>query len=265
VANNTQEEPVADPDVTPTPTPTRSIDRSFSVAVPVERAWQAMTDPDEIAQWFFSPIGEGETTSGFDLFGTKTEIDVLEVEPLRRFRYSETGGPVPKVNGYAEVTVTFEDVGSGTRITITRSGFGDGPDWDAAIEMVGRGLEESIADCILYVETGVSYPRHPARRSYSGIVGFDTPAGLRVRSVEPDTFGAQLGLAPGDLLVELGGAALFGKRELMFFLRGHAPGERVEAAWVRDGKLHRAEAELSVWQFVEWSALREDILGVEHR
>jgi hypothetical protein len=38
---------------------------------------------------------------------------VLEVEPLRRFRYSETGGPVPKVNDYAEVTVTFEDVGSG--------------------------------------------------------------------------------------------------------------------------------------------------------
>ena len=144
--------------------PTRSIDRTFSVSVPVERAWRAMTDPAELAQWFFRPLGEGDTPDGFDLFGSKTEIEVLDVEPLQRFRYAETGGAVPKVNGYAEVTVTFEDAGSGTRITITRSGFGDGPDWDAAIEMVGRGLEETIADCVLYVETGVSYPRHPARR-----------------------------------------------------------------------------------------------------
>jgi len=239
--------------------PTRSIDRTFSVSVPVERAWRAMTDPAELAQWFFRPLGEGDTPDGFDLFGSKTEIEVLDVEPLQRFRYAETGGPVPKVNGYAEVTVTFEDAGSGTRITITRSGFGDGPDWDAAIEMVGRGLEESIADCVLYVETGVSYPRHPARRSYSGIVGFDTPTGLLVQSVERDTFGANLGLAAGDLLVELGGAALFGKRELLFFLRGHEPGEEVEAAWVRDGQLCRGRAELSPWHFDEWVALRADI------
>jgi uncharacterized protein YndB with AHSA1/START domain len=245
-----------------TPTTTRTIDRSFSLSVPVERAWHAMTDPTEIAQWFFPPIGDGATPDGFDLFGAPTEIKVLEVDPLRRFRYSETGGPVPKVNDYAEVTVTFEDEGTGTRVTITRSGFGRGTDWDAAIEMVGRGLEESIADCILYVETGVSYPRHPARRSYSGIVGFDTPAGMRVHSVALGTFGDDLGLVPGDLLVELGGAALFGRRELLFFLRAHAPGEVVDAAWVRDGQLYRARAELSAWQFEPWPSLRADIDGV---
>jgi uncharacterized protein YndB with AHSA1/START domain len=242
-----------------TPAPTRSIDRTFSVAVPVERAWQAMTDPVEIGNWFFPPERGADTPSGFDMFGTKSEMVVLDGEPLRRFRYSEVGGPVPKVDGYAEVTVTFEDIGSGTRITITRSGFGDGPEWDAAIEIVGRGLEESIADFILYVETGVSYPRHPARRSYSGIAGFDTPVGLLVRSVVPDTFGAHLGLVAGDLLVELGGAPLYGRRELTFFLRGHEPGEPVEAAWVRDGELRRAKAELSAWRFDEWHALRADI------
>jgi S1-C subfamily serine protease len=90
-------------------------------------------------------------------------------------------------------------------------------------------------------------------------VGFDTPTGLLVQSVERDTFGAKLGLGAGDLLVELGGAALFGKRELLFFLRGHEPGEQVDAAWVRDGQLRRGRAELSPWQFVEWRALRADI------
>jgi uncharacterized protein YndB with AHSA1/START domain len=250
---------VADRDVQPATT--RSVDRTFSVSVPIARAWHAMTDPAEIAQWFFPPLGEGDAPAGFDQFGAKTEIEVLDVEPLRRFRYSETGGPVPKVNDYAEVTVVFEDVGSGTRITITRSGFGDGRDWDAAIEMVGRGLEESIADFILYVESGVSYPRHPARSSYSGITGFDTSAGLLVQTVVPGTFGDDLGLVPGDLLVELGGAALFGMRELHFFLRAHAPGEMVDAAWVRDGRLCRARAELSPWQFDQWPSLRADIGG----
>jgi uncharacterized protein YndB with AHSA1/START domain len=242
-----------------TPVPTRTVERTFSVSVPVERAWQAMTDPAEITKWFFTPEGGADTPSGFDMYGARSEIKVLDGEPLRRFRYSEVGGPVPKVNGYAEVTVTFREEGSGTRITITRSGFGEGPDWDAAIDMVGRGLEESISDFILYVETGASYPRHPRRRSYSGIVGVDTSAGLRVQSVEPDTFGAHLGLSGGDLLIELGGAALFGQRELMFFLRGHEPGEQVEAAWVRDGSLCRARAALSSWRFAGWSALREEM------
>jgi hypothetical protein len=153
---------------------------------------------------------------------------------------------VPKLDGYAEVTVTFEDHGSGTRITITRSGFGDGPDWDAALESVGRGLEESIADFVLYVETGVALPRHPARRSGTGIVGHDAPAGLRVHSVDRDTF---------DLLVELGGGALFGNRELLFFMREHAPGEQVDATWVRDGQLCRGSSGLDRWRPQEWQAL----------
>jgi uncharacterized protein YndB with AHSA1/START domain len=214
-----------------------------------------MTEPAELARWFFKPVGDAETPAAFDLYGSVANIEVLEVDPHRRYRYSEAGGPVPKVDGYAEVTVTFEDLGSGTRITITRSGFGDGPDWDAALESVGRGLEESIADLVLYVETGVALPRHPAQRSGTGIVGYEAPAGLRVRSVEPDSFGTRLGLEPGDLLVELAGAAGFGKRELLFFMREHAPGEQIDTAWVRDGQVCRGRAELDTWRPLEWQAL----------
>jgi hypothetical protein len=186
---------------------------------------------------------------------------VLEVDALRRLRYSEAGGPVPKLDGYAEVTVTFEDVGSGTRITITRSGFGVGPDWDAALESVGRGLEESIADFVLYVESGVAFPRHPAHRSGTGIVGSDAPAALRVHRVERDSFGARLGLEPGDLLVELAGGALFGQRELLFFMREHAPGEQVDATWVHDGQVRRGRAELDVWRPQSWQGLPARVTG----
>jgi uncharacterized protein YndB with AHSA1/START domain len=223
---------------------TRTVQRTFSVAVPVERAWRAMTDPKEMEQWFFAFTPAIE----FDVFGVPATIEVLEVDHHHRLRYAEQGGPVQTVHGRAEVTVTFEDIDAGTRITITRSGFGDGADWDAAIESTSRGLEESIADFVLYVEGGVSYPRHQRQPCSPGVLGTDARGGLLVQSVTPESFAHRLGLRPGDVLVELGGAAVFGHRELLFFARSHQPGDVGEAAWVRAGTLLRGKAELLGWQ-----------------
>lgn len=237
-----------------TPPPRDTVERTFAVSVPVEAAWTAMTDPDEIAKWFFAPVVEDDTPSGFDTYGNQATINVLDAEPLRSLRYSETGGPVPKLDGYAEVTVTFEEEGSGTRITITRSGFGDGPVWDAIRRGVRRGLEESIADFVLYVEAGVSFPRHPmGARAGTGILGLDTSAGLEVVAVGPGTFGARLGLEPGDLLVEMGGAPIFDQRELAYLQRLQKAGDRITATWARQGQLHQGTAELDPWRPIEWS------------
>lgn len=225
---------------------TRTIQRTFSVAVPVDRAWRAMTDPEELAHWFFGFTPSDAGSGGeFDMFGTPARIELLEADRPHRLRYAEEGGPVPTMHGRAEVTVTFEDVDVGTRITITRSGFGHGADWDAALESTGRGLEESIADLILYLETGVSFPRHPRQPTWPGLNGTESNGGLLIHTVDPDSFGERLGLKPGDVLVELGGAAVFGPRELMFFLRSHKPGEVADAAWARGGELMRGNAELA--------------------
>jgi hypothetical protein len=58
------------------------------------------------------------------------------------------------------------------------------------------------------------------------------------------SFADHLGLQPGDVLVELGGAAVFGHRELWFFMRQHRPGDDADAAWVRGGQLVRGRARL---------------------
>lgn len=231
----------------------RTVERTFTVTVPVERAWKAMTDPDEMAQWFFaySPGDEADGVGGdVDFYGRPARIDVLEVDRHRLLRYAEEGGPVRTVHGRAEVTVTFADaaVDGATRITITRSGFGDGAEWDAAIEQTGRGLDENIADLILWLECGVSFPRHQRQPAFAGLLGFDDRGGLLVHSVEPGSFGERLGLIGGDVLVELGGAAVFGQRELLFFLRSHTVGDVVDAAWVRDGALVRGKVELDGWR-----------------
>ncbi|HZQ85707.1 MAG TPA: SRPBCC domain-containing protein [Acidimicrobiales bacterium] len=232
---------------------TRSLVRQFSVAVPVSRAWQAMTDPGEMARWFFPPVGDDAVPEGFDLYGTETKLEVLAAEPPHLLRYSDVGGPVPKVGDHGEVTVTFEDEGTGTRITITRSGFGDGPEWDAAFEAVGFGLDETIADFILYVDHGVSYPRHPkGARSSIGLAGVASGGGLEVRVVEPGGYGDDVGLRPGDLLIELDGGTVESTRQVTFVQRARAAGEVVEAVWVRAGELHRGTAVLPPWRPTVW-------------
>jgi hypothetical protein len=159
-------------------------------------------------------------------------------------RYRQQPRSVPPVGGLIETCTTFEIEGTGTRITITHSGFGDGDQWDFILESMSAGSDESVADLILYLETGVGFPRHPVERGYHGIQAHEVPAGLVVYAVEPDTFATRLGLQRGDLLVELGGAPVFGYRELWTIARASEPGTETSAAWVRDRALYRGTAAL---------------------
>jgi len=62
--------------------------------------------------------------------------------------------------------------------------------------------------------------------------------------VQGDTFADRLGIKEGDLLVEMGGASVFGFSEVQFFTKEHGPGESATAAWIREGRLMRGSAEL---------------------
>ncbi len=226
-------------------TPTgKKLERTFVVAVPVERAWKAMTHPKELNKWYF-PSQQGEDGSmATEILGETRTSEVVEYETGRMFRTRtvltgrEGWGIAP---GAREMTVVFEATESGTRISITHSGFGDDEDLTA----VSRGVDETIADLILYLEGGVAFPRHHhGERSWIGFSGREVRAGLEVVSVQPDTFAGRLGLRKGDLLVELGGASVFSLAEVQFFTKEHGSGERAEAAWVRSGRLMRASAAL---------------------
>lgn len=219
-------------------------ERTFSVSVSVDRAWRACTDPDELAQWFFTPTGNHENEARFDLFGTEVAWTILELDPPHRLRYSQNGGQVPRLPGPIETCMTFEADGAGTRISITHSGFGVGDDWATALESISQGADESVADLILYLETGVGFARHPMERSYHGIQAREVPAGLVVHAVDPGTFGAALGLEPGDLLVEVGGAPVFGYRELSTVARMTPVHSEVSVSWIRGGQLHNGSATL---------------------
>lgn len=227
----------------------RKLERTFTVSVAVEEVWQAMTDPVELNKWYFPFRVDEDLSTHTEIDGGDRVAEVVAFESPKTFtlRTAMTGSEgwpaVPPTT--RDMTVVLESTESGTTVVITHSGFGDGDDWDQILDATSRGIDETIADLICYLETGVGIRRHPRfGPSWHGIGARVTPAGLEVRSIQPDTFADRVGLASGDLLVELGGAAVFGFHELNFFVREHQPGDSVEAAWIRSGILMRSTAEL---------------------
>jgi uncharacterized protein YndB with AHSA1/START domain len=226
----------------------RKIEKTFVVAVSVEHAWKAMTDPGELNKWYapFDVAEDGSHTT--EILGEERRSEVVEFDPPRKvvtrtvLTGHEAWGVIP---GTRDMTVVLEATDAGTKIVITHSGFGNGEDWERELEAASHGTDETIADLVLYLETGVAFPRHNrGEKSYHGIAAQPTRAGLKVVAVQAGTYGERLGLVAGDILVELGSAGLFGLAELQFFSKEHKAGEKVTAAWIRDGRLMRGSAQL---------------------
>ena len=223
--------------------------KTFEIAVPVERAWRLFTDPDELSAWGASTFKEFDARAGgryvMDMGGgdiPDMEGQVLEAEPNKRVVYTEPPSILP---GETTVTVTFEAVKSGTRVTITQAGFGDGDEWLGHLESYDTGWTEALYDLYLYLSTGVSGKRFYTWQSTFGLVVRDTPAGAEVLRVSPDTFGAEAKLRPGDILLRVGNASIFSERDLSLLTREHAPGTSLEMSYVRGGTEHTGTGTLT--------------------
>jgi len=212
-------------------------ERTFVVAVPVARAWQAFVDPAEREAWMGNRPDEALEPG---------EMKIGAIEPERRLSWSSSQAGL---EGWYETTVTFEEVSSGTRITIVRSGFGDSEDWLHFAENTQVGGDELIADLILYLETGVRASRHFTFRSGLGATTLPAGAGVRVTHVVPGGFADGAGMRAGDLVIGLNGAPVFRMPDVAVVLREHAPGDTIEAEYVRSGEVLRGRAPLSAWNY----------------
>jgi len=222
-------------------------EKTFSLAVPVSKAWEAFTDPKLLEVWLTGTVAEADVTPGGRIAWEPDEYGQLvweytEVEPERRLVYTEGPGilPVP-----TEVTVTFEESGTGTRVTITQAGFGEGEDWQAKLDGVGLGWVQSLATLDLFLRTGVRYDRFFTFRSDLGIEVDEPLAGPLVRSVADGSFASAAGLRVGDIVLRLGEAPVFSRADLWLFTREHATGEEVEVTYARGGELLTGRAALT--------------------
>ena len=220
--------------------------RTFTVAVPVARAWQAFTEPAELTAWFAPSVARFEAEPGgsleFSVGDARAEGRIEEIEPERRIRWSQGPGMLP---GTTEVTVVFEAVEHGTRIAITHAGFGDGRDWIDELQAHTLGWDRCITDLVLYLERGIRRPRAHARRSRFGLVTLDTSAGVEVVEVVPGSFADQAGLAAGDLVLELDRAGVYDRSDLWLLAGEHGPGDELEVVYARDREVLRGRGRLA--------------------
>jgi uncharacterized protein YndB with AHSA1/START domain len=221
---------------------TNNYERTFSVSVPVDRAWRAFTDPSDLEAWFttsWDQDDDGRATAASP--GGPVGFELVEVDPRAKLHYRQWGASPERG---IDVTIVFESDESGTRITMTQSGFGGETVFES--DEVRNGMDETLADLVLYLEYGIAVARHRdlASDATVGAALQQSGAGPVIATVAPGGFAASAGLQSGDLLVQLGRAPMFRIGDVACFLRLHDVGDEVDVAYVRDGALHRSHATL---------------------
>ena len=221
------------------------IRKTFVLATPVARAWELFTDGAERSQWEadvydIDPVEGGKFH--WELPGLACDGTVDEVVPLQFLRQSENTGP----HSHTQVTVTFEEVEGGTRITVTQSGFGDADPWQSSLGGADFGWDQAIADLQAYVRTGVPARRFTVALADPGMRVGATPAGLEVLEVRPGGCADSAGMRAGDLILTAAGAPVYSYTELWVVLRQRGPGAVMEFEYARGGARHAGAGTLTL-------------------
>jgi len=86
------------------------VTREVVLEAPLDEVWEAVTDPDQVDEWFSED-------------GEERELVVEEVETGRRVAYTWEEGAV---------AIELEEVGDGTRVVVTETGE---PGWNAVFAL----------------------------------------------------------------------------------------------------------------------------------
>ncbi len=117
------------------------IEREILIEAPVEAVWSAITDPDQIVQWFtdeaeldLRPGGEGRlkwTERAGKAGPSESRVSVVSVDPPRSlaWRWVHPEGVEADETNSTLVEFTLMPDGDATRLRLVESGL-SGVDWD---------------------------------------------------------------------------------------------------------------------------------------
>ena len=114
------------------------IDRTIDIQAPPERVWRALTDVQQLSSWFQVTI-EGTIAAGSDVWmtsvhpehrGQRFRVWIVELTPPRRVIWQWHPGAIDASVDYTHeprttVTFTLEPTASGTRLTVSETGFNE--------------------------------------------------------------------------------------------------------------------------------------------
>lgn len=119
---------------------TNRIEKSIELKAPVSRVWQALTDHLEFGEWFHvkldAPFQPGHASHGHMTYPgyehLKWEVVVQKMEPEHTFSFNWHPYAIDPAIDYSTETptlveFTLEPTPTGTRLTVTESGFDNVP------------------------------------------------------------------------------------------------------------------------------------------
>jgi uncharacterized protein YndB with AHSA1/START domain len=138
-----------------------TVTRTVELAHPQDKVWAGLTTLAGLTAWFGSHA-EGQIAPGHDVHvrweqfdnGTKT-LSVKVVEPMSHFAFcwGITGAPEGDPRR-TYVEFALEPTGSGTRLTVTESGFAQLPDeWlETSFQGNSEGWRRELAELAAYLD-----------------------------------------------------------------------------------------------------------------
>lgn len=140
-----------------------SVRRTIQIAAPIEKVWQAVTEPEHISRWFGSAVLDGV---GVGATGTMTFSDygaiplrVEEWDEPRRITYrwnnDDALGELPaqvQEAGSTLFTLTLEEVNGGTQLTVVEAGFENTSDPLVNLESHRTGWDEELDKLVALLE-----------------------------------------------------------------------------------------------------------------
>jgi hypothetical protein len=204
---------------------------TFVVSTPRAEAWKRLRDAEPVDDLLPAARDDQWWIPGIE--GAADEIDVVEEERLhvRKATFPCKG---------TEIVIVMEDEATGTRITFCQYGFDDFGRMRRVFEL---GWWAIRADLYVYFEHGVSPGRHLAPWNGIGCETIESPGGLVVGGVQPDSCAERIGLQKGDLLLNVNGSPVLTTRDITTLLRGPiGAGVGVEIRYLRDVEIRTGAA-----------------------
>jgi uncharacterized protein YndB with AHSA1/START domain len=186
---------------------TRTVQDEIEIAAPVEAVWRALTEADELTNWFsleakVTPGAGGTIWLRWDELVTwPQKIHLWEPNRHLRTTYEKPFSPeIDPSAGPTEIVIDFhlEARAGGTVLRVVHSGFGADASWDKEYDGVRLGWRYELQSLQLYLEKHPGVARKVARAKTALTVAADEAWQLVMGPEGMLAEGSLSGLEPGD-------------------------------------------------------------------
>lgn len=235
---------------------TQTLQFKQAVNAPPSEVYRAFTNSTALREWLchaaqVEPRKGGRIhlwwNSGYYATGEFTAL-----VPNKKIAFTWLGRGEP---GATSVQVSIAEKRGAAAVTLAHAGIGRGKAWARAIEEIGDGWQNSLANLQSILETGwdLRFTRRPMLGINVGVFDAGVAAklsvpvneGILLDGVSEEMGAHAAGLKKGDVLVNIGGKKVTNWASLTGALARHTAGDEVKVQFYRGGEKNALTVRLS--------------------